>query len=158
MTASNQADNLWPFFPVFFVGMWMFVCFIISQLGWRAFSNRYPAPVRPPGRVYVSSAMWFGNIFASYRNAASVVFTDAGIYFYVLFLFRAFHPPFLVPWESLRHVEKKKGFLRQRYRLDIEDSAGKIHLQLPTTIEKDLFRFYMGPRGKELRGGWNFER
>ncbi len=136
-----HAAEFWPFFPVFFVGMWLFVSFIISQTGWRSFSNRYPVRTRPPGRVYVSPSSRFGNIFASYRNVIRVVFTDAGVYFYVSFLFRAFHPPFLVPWASVRRVEKQDGIFCKRYRLDIEDAVGEMHVLLPKKIEDDLSKY-----------------
>jgi hypothetical protein len=142
--SPSHADELWPLFPLFFVGLWVVVCFFISQMGWRAFSNRYPMQSRPAGRAYLSPTIRFGNIFASYRNAAGVIFTDAGVYFYVMFLFRAFHPPFLVPWESVRSVQKKEGFFGRRYRLEIKDAAGEIHVLLPKRIEEDLTRYYKG--------------
>ena len=122
--------------------MWILVNFIISRMGWRSFASRYPAPSRPPGRVYVSQSSWFGSIFACYRNVVRVVFTDAGVYFYAMFLFRAFHPPFLVPWASVRGVGKKDGFFHRGYRLDIEDAAGKIHVLLPEKVADDLFGHY----------------
>ena len=59
-----------------------------------------------------------------------------------MFLFRAFHPPFLVPWASVRRVEKLEGFFCQRYRLDIEDAAGKIHVLLPKKVENVLFKHH----------------
>jgi hypothetical protein len=128
--------------PLFFLGMWTLVVFVVSHMGWRSFSNRYPAQSQPPGQAYSSPSSWFGSIFASYRNVVRVVFTEAGVYFYTMFLFRAFHPPFLVPWASIRRVEKKNGLWGQRYRLDVEDAAGEIHVLLPTTVEADLFRYH----------------
>ena len=140
--SPSHVDEFWPFFPVLFVGMWLLVSFIISHLGWRSFSSRHAMQTRPPGQAYVSPSSWFGSIFASYRNVVRVVFTDAGVYFYAMFLFRAFHPPFLVPWASVLKVEKRDSFFGQRYRLDIEDAAGEIHVLLPTKIEGDLFRYH----------------
>jgi hypothetical protein len=92
--------------------------------------------------AYNSPSSWFGIIFACYRNVVRVVFTDAGVYFYAMFLFRAFHPPFLVPWQSVKRVEKKEGFFGHRYRLDIEDAAGEIHVRLPGKAGHDLFKYY----------------
>jgi hypothetical protein len=139
--SSSHPVDFWPFFPFVFIGMWILVSFIISHMGWRSFSSRYPAASRPAGRVYSSPSSWFGTIFASYRNVVRVVFTNAGIYFYAMFLFRAFHPPFLVPWASVRRVEKKDGFFLRGYRLDIEDPVGEIHVLLPKKVEDDLFRY-----------------
>ena len=53
---------------------------------------------------------------------------------------RAFHAPFMVPWTSVRRVEKKTGLL-PRYRLDIEDAAGEIHVTLPAKAEYELLKY-----------------
>jgi hypothetical protein len=140
--SSSHLANFWPFFPFFFIGMWILVSFIISRMGWRSFSRRYPAGSRPAGRAYLSLSLWFGSIFASYRNVVRVVFTDAGIYFYPMFLFRAFHPPFLISWASVRRVEKKNGFFFRGYRLDIENAAGEIHVLLPEKVKDDLCKYH----------------
>lgn len=141
-SSAPQAHDFWPFFPLLFVSGWIAVSFIISHTGWRSFSSRYPARSRPPGRVYTSPLSWFGSIFISYRNVVRIVFTDTGIYLYALFLFRAFHPPFLVPWASVRRVVKRDGFLFRGYQLDIEDAAGEIHVLLPRKVEDELFRYH----------------
>jgi hypothetical protein len=46
----------------------------------------------------------------------------------------------LVPWASVRRVEKKTGLI-PRYRLDIEDAAGEIHVTLPAKVEHELLRY-----------------
>jgi len=139
---EQQSQQFWPFFPVYFVCVWLCVGFIISRMGWHSFAARYPAQNRPNGRAYNSPSSWFRIIFACYHNVVRVVFTDAGVYFYAMFLFRAFHPPFLVPWQSVKRVEKKDGVFWPHYRLDIEDSAGEIHVLLPRKVEHDLARYY----------------
>jgi hypothetical protein len=111
-------------------------------MGWHAFATRYPMQARPSGTAYNSPSSWFGIIFACYRNVVRVVFTDAGVYFYAMFLFRAFHPPFLVPWQSVKGVEKMDGFFGPRFRLDIEDAAGEIHVLLSRKVENELHRYY----------------
>jgi hypothetical protein len=110
-------------------------------MGWNSFAVRYPAQTRPEGTAHNSPSAWFGTFLARYSNVVRVVFTDAGVYFYAQFLFRAFHPPFLVPWESVKRIEKKRLLFWFRYRMDIEDSAGEIHLILPVNIERELIRY-----------------
>ncbi len=141
MIAATNTIPGWAF-PIFFAGMWVFVGFFISQSGWRGFAERYAAGDRPDGTAYTAPRAWFGSIFASYNNVARVIFTDRGIYVYAMFLFRAFHPPFLLPWESVKKVEKKKGFFTDSYRMDIEDTPGELHLLLPENVENDLFKYY----------------
>lgn len=136
-----QSHDVFPFFPVFFVFMWVSVSFIISRFGWKSFATSYPIKVRPAGYAYNSPFVRFGNIIANYRNVVRVIFTDKGIYFYVFFMFRAFHSPFLVPWDRVKRIERKNGFFWSRYRIDIEDAAGEIHVILPLSIEPDLIKF-----------------
>jgi hypothetical protein len=77
--AQSPIEEFWPVLP--FIGMWVSVCFIISKMGWRSFSQRYAWHTRPTGRVYTSPSSQFGSVFASYRNVVRVVFTAEGIYF-----------------------------------------------------------------------------
>jgi hypothetical protein len=137
-SSQSQTNELWPLLPVFFIGLWVFVSFTISRMGWNSFAERYPALTRPRGMAYRSPSTWFGSIFARYGNVVHVIFTDAGVYFYTSFLFRAFHPPFLVPWESVKRVEKKRVLFWSRYRIDIQDSSGEIHVILPVSVENVL--------------------
>ncbi len=130
-----------PLFLLFFAGMWVFVGFTISRAGWSSFAARYPASTRPTGKTYVSPNTRFGNYVARYSNVVRVTFTDAGVYFQVLFLFRAFHPPFLVPWTSVKRIEKKKVLFWTRYQMDIDDEPGQIHVILPASIEHDLPKY-----------------
>jgi len=136
--SQSRADQLWPLLPFCFIGLWVFVGFIISRLGWASFAQRYPTRGRPMGIAYRSSSTWFGGLFARYGNVVHVIFTDAGIYFFTSFLFRAFHSPFLVPWESIKRIEKKTGLFWSSYRIDIEDAVGRIRVTLPTSVENAL--------------------
>ena len=146
MLLSNSPPPLLllPLFPLFFVGMWMLVTFIISNFGWRAFAQQYRCDVRPEGTVYRSPRAMFGSLFASYNNVVRVIFTESGVYFYPLFLFRAFHPPFLLPWSSVKQVEKRERWYGNSYQMEVVDPAGKISLMLPTKVEGELFSFYRG--------------
>jgi hypothetical protein len=135
----TSADALfWALFPVGFVGLWLLVGFAVSRGGWHRFASRHPAPSRTPGRCHTAPWASFGSVFSSYRNVVRVVFTDAGIHVHALFLFRAFHRPFLVPWTSVRRVERQDRVRFRGYRIDVEDVAGEIHLLLPVAVEDDL--------------------
>ena len=139
-TSSQPPPDFWLILPFFFVGMWLLVSLVISHTGWRSFSSRYASQVRPPGTAYNSPSSWFGSL-GRYHNVVRVIFTDAGVYFYVLFLFRAFHPPFLAPWHSVKRVEKKDGWFGRYYWLEIASDAGRVRLRLPRRIESDLLRY-----------------
>ena len=127
-------------FPFFFAAIWLLVGFISSRQGWRSFANRYGHPTRPAGTAYSSPQSLFGAL-ARYNGVVRVIFTDAGLYCYVMILFRAFHPPFLLPWPSVKRVEKKDSFFGSYYWLEIEDPAGNFRMRLPAKIEPDLKRY-----------------
>ena len=128
-------------FPFLFIAIWLVMGFFLSRTGWKAFADCYPAPDRPSGKAYQSRAAQF-NDWAHYKsNTVRIILTDTGVYFSVLLLFRTFHPPFLVPWESVKRIQKKKIFFWHSIQIDVEDPVGKICVLLPTNIEEELLRY-----------------
>jgi len=118
-------------FPFYFIGVWVLVGFIISRMGWHSFAQKYASATRPPGRSFNCRSAWFGSIFASYRNVLRVVFTAEGIYIYPMVLFRAFHPPFLVPWDKVVGVaSRRQWFFGTRHELEVQDGSDEIHIIL----------------------------
>jgi hypothetical protein len=151
-TPPSPLPSFWPVFLLLFVGMWVLVCFLISLCGWRSFAARYPAPIRPAGKSFHCSRAQFGSL-SSYNNVVRVILTDNGIYFSVSFLFRAFHPPFLLPWESVKSVEKQEGFfIGSYYLLEAQESAGRIRVRLPPRVKEDLSRYPIPDRDRSLKG------
>jgi hypothetical protein len=142
-TPAQLPQDFWLYLPFLVVGCWLTISFVVS-LGWQAFATRYRAGTRPAGKAHTAVTARIGwSPFSSYKNVVKVVFTKEGVYFYVLFLFRPFHSPFLLPWESVRSVEKKDGFLLgKRYIVDVGDDAGWSHLWLRGKVEQDLLRYY----------------
>ncbi len=135
----------WREIALGFIGAWLFISFCISQTGWSSFARRHRARTRPPGRTHRATNSWFRGPFSAYGNLISVVFGETGIHVRVVFLFRPFHPPFLVPWASVSRVEKKFGFFGQQYRVDIHDDAGQLHMIVPRSARDDLMAHYRKP-------------
>jgi hypothetical protein len=142
--SSEQFVHESPYFPVLggllFVAFWLLINLLVSRVGWHAFAAQHPAPTRPPGGTWASPFTSFGLLRSHYTYCVRVVFCDAGIYFSTSLLARAFHAPFLVPWASLKRVEAKTGLL-PRYRLEIEDAAGEIHVTLAAKAKHELLRY-----------------
>lgn len=107
--------------------------------GWSSFAKRYPAPTQPPGKAHTLSGWTYCNVHWNARGLRVIV-TDAGIYFYMLFYRRLAHPPFLVPWESVKGVKKEGGFMGEYSVLEIEDAAGRLKLDLSEEIAHELAR------------------
>ena len=129
-------------FPLSFVALWVGVIFIISHAGWRKFAERYPAPPAAAGAVYLLRRAQFGSLLGSYRNVVQVRFTEAGMRFSVLFLFRPFHPPFLLPWTSVKKVEPRDFLFVHWLRVTIDDACGTIRMLLPAKAESERRRYF----------------
>jgi hypothetical protein len=146
MNNTVHFRDLLPILIPFFVAAWCAVSYMISRLGWRRFSARYPASGRPDGKAYPVSVINFGSLRSTmYRNTARIIITRRGIYFYMLFLFRMFNPPFLVPWSSVTSVSQPGGLINSYCEIVINDQAGSIYLLVHKKAEKDLFTYYKRP-------------
>lgn len=109
--------------------------------GWNSFAKRYRAKHRPPGGGHDVISGWILK-FHSSGNGLQVIFSDDGIYLYKKFPFRIGSPPLLVPWKSVKSVQKGQGLFGEYYIVEIEDPAGSFLLNLPKTIENDLSKYY----------------
>lgn len=84
-------------------------------------------------------------LFGSYRNVVRVIPTDTGLYFYTMFLFRAFHRPFLLPWERVTSIVTVRSFFITRLRLRATDGAGSIDMLLPKKFAEALQEHVTAP-------------
>jgi hypothetical protein len=123
-----------------FAALWLGVCFGVAGSGWNAFARRYATTVVPPAksRYFTARSARLGGLFSSYRNVVRVVFLPAGIHFSVMFLFRAGHPPFMMPWAGVVRAEYKSSFLAKRFELEIQEPAGRIRLWLSPAAEEAM--------------------
>lgn len=129
-----------------FIGAWLGVTFLISRFGWAGFARRYRSPARPPGQSFHATHLRFRLFLAGYRNAVKVVPTEAGLHVRTIFLFRAFHDPFLIPWSSVRRIEQRRGRFLGGSFVEVEDTAGKIRLMLPQAFAARAAQFHDAPR------------
>jgi hypothetical protein len=122
----------------FFAIMFVVISFLDAHAegGWSSFAKRYRAQTRPAGKAYSLPGWTYCNVHCNARGLR-VIFTDTGIYFSMLFYRRLAHPPFLIPWESVKGIKKEHG----RSVLEIEDTAGKIRLDLSHELEHVLARY-----------------
>jgi len=135
-------QDLRVFFPLTLLGAWLGGCLLLSCMGWLWFGRKYRAKVRPAGKAHRVPWVKF-ELFGWYRNLVWMVFAPEGIYFHPPIVVRLFHPPFLLPWTSVRRVKKKGGFVPNRNLLvDIEDAEGPIRLCLSKAAQEDFFKYY----------------
>lgn len=129
-----------------FAGTWLGATFLISRFGWTGFAKRYRSPERPPGESFHATHFRFRLFLAGYRNAVKVVPAEAGLHVRTVFLFRAFHDPFLIPWSSVRRIEQRSGWFLGGSFVEVEDPAGTIRLMLPQAFAARASRFSDAPR------------
>jgi hypothetical protein len=138
-----QPPDYWTFCIIIFC--FAFIVVLLSLInsqfsGWNSFAKRYPTQIRPSGNSYRGSMYYFGKMLF-YPRGVRVIFTNGGIYFYMMFLSRVGHQPFLLPWESVERFRKCYGFFENYYLLEINDAVGKVHLDLPKGIEAELSKW-----------------
>lgn len=131
---------------VCFIGMWLGTTFLISRFGWAGFAKRYRSPGRPSGESFHATHLRFRLFLAGYRNAVKVVPTEAGLHVRTIFLFRAFHDPFLIPWSSVRRIEQRSGRFFGGSFVEVEDPAGPIRMMLPQAFATRAAEFPAAPR------------
>jgi hypothetical protein len=136
--------DFWVFVVIIFSGIFLFVLVSLADAqaagGWASFAKRYPAHIRPAGNAYSVSSWRYCNLYDNGFFGGlwlRVIFTDSGIYCFKTFHRRFAHPPFLLPWASVKRIEKGNEFV-----VEVEDAAGVLSLYLPRKVEYDLFRYY----------------
>lgn len=93
-------------FPIFFIGMWILVTFVIAKMGWVALVENYQFDDTFTGeKIGLISASINS---ANYKNSLILKYNDEGIYLKPIFLFRLFHKPVLIPWKEIKDIRDKK--------------------------------------------------
>jgi hypothetical protein len=129
-------ETFWRFFPLFFAALWLGISLFISWIGgWQKLARRYSTSEKITGvRFWMRSAgMRWG---ASYRGCLNLGAAPQGLYLSVFPLFRAGHPPLLIPWSDISITRVKWIFLdsaRLEFR-EVPDVPLFISLRLATRV------------------------
>lgn len=93
-------------FPIFFGGLWVGVCFLISALGgWSRLAVHYESQSTFRGKTwhFQSARLWLAN----YNGCLTIGADNSGLYLKVFPLFRVGHPPLLIPWYDVTTTQHK---------------------------------------------------
>lgn len=91
-------------FFLFFVTAWIAICLILSRFsGWSHLADTFRLTQPFTGRKWRFRSASFRR-FTSYSNALTIGASSAGLYLAVFPLFRAGHPPLLIPWQHVRKL------------------------------------------------------
>lgn len=91
-------------FPIFFVGMWSGVCYLIGAIGgWQGLARKYETTKDTQlDQKFTGEYGKFG--ISNYKYTLTVGFSNNGLFFATNPLFRIGHPPMLIPWSAIRII------------------------------------------------------
>jgi hypothetical protein len=105
-------------FPIFFVGMWLFVGMILSHVsGWASLAERYAATGRPTGRRLWGQVVSIGSV--NENGVTGMIVTPQGLYLSANPLFRFGRRSLLIPWQAVSYVSERKIFWWHSFKLDL---------------------------------------
>ncbi len=134
-------------FPVFFIGMWVFVSFLLSLFGgWRNLGSIYLADGNFAGEKFYFQSLKMG--FVNYNSCVNIGVNENSIYISVFPIFRVGHPPLRIPLSEIQGKEYKGWFFRY---VNIKAARAK-----DTNIK--LFKKQADRIEQITKGTWQYER
>jgi hypothetical protein len=119
-------------FVIAFVGLWSFVCVLLSHIGgWASLAEHYRCQEPFLGscwRMQRGEFRWF----IAYNNCLMVGADPRGLFLGVFVLFRLGHPPLFIPWRDIS-VSRRKFVWIKRVRFVLGHDV-----QIPFTISDRL--------------------
>jgi hypothetical protein len=100
-----QFEEILPLlFPIFFIGMWIVVSFLLAVIGgWSRLAGYYQSQAEFTGKKWHFQSGRLG--LTSYRNCLIIGSNYDGLFLAVFPLFRVGHPPLLIPWSDIATAE-----------------------------------------------------
>ena|SRR5690606_17034734 len=122
------------FFPIFFVGFFFLVLYILSKSAWAHLADtyRYDRDFRGK-KVGITSVRING---VSYNNCILLRFNHEGFYLRPVFVFRIFHPGVMIPWTEVQTVRDKKILFVKLKELVIGNPAVTVIQMRPITVSR----------------------
>jgi hypothetical protein len=125
-------ELLLAFAPLFFVGLWVTICLVLSLLGgWRRVAHQYPGRTSPSGKCFRMQSGSFG--WVNYGNCLNIQTSAEGIDVAIMLPFRLGHPPLFIPWEAVENPRVRKFLCLSSVRFDI-GSPRVATIELPTKV------------------------
>jgi len=135
-------------FSIFFVVLWVTMCGVLAfTSGWFGLSKRLAGrlPVTSGSSSFQSGAMGNRYFPVSYGNCLFVKVGPAGIGISILWLFRVFAPPIVIPWQLVQSVEPRPWWrfggvtitLRGHWaRLTLRGRAGRLVREMYAHVQE----------------------
>jgi hypothetical protein len=101
-------------FPIYFIGLWLFVGKIISLFGgWNKLSAQYRWENTPTPTRWLRFQSMGLNSLTTYRHCMDIGFCETGLVLKPFILFRFGHPPLFFRWEELSLEDVKRFFVAE---------------------------------------------
>lgn len=128
---------LWALFPLFFVGMWLLVSFLLASMGgWRALAQHYIASSPFDGRRFRFRSAQLGG-YVNYGGCLTLGAGPSGLYLAVLPFFRMAHPPLIIPWSDIA-AREARSWLFSAIELEFAKAPGA-SVRLSRRLAQALF-------------------
>jgi hypothetical protein len=136
---TEEANELpvwfWPLFPVFFVGMWCTVAYLLALMsGWRRLAAHYAADMPTGGQRFRFRSARTGLV--RYNHCLNFAATPAGLHLWLLLPFRLGSPPLLVPWADLSAAPVRE-FLSSAIALKFA-RAPSVRMRISTALGEQI--------------------
>lgn len=117
--------------PFLFVGWFVCVIFILSRLKWAKLAEFYRHTGDFNGKDLGIISAKVGMI--NYNNVIRASYSQEGLHFRLMFIFKLFHPPLLIPWNKIISTRERKFLFAKMTELNVE--GGNILIKR-STFEK----------------------
>jgi hypothetical protein len=117
--------------PLLLIALCTAAVVIVSRLGWRRFARRYPDTARTAdGTAFTATLVRFFSPLRSRRDSVRVTLSRGGLHFANVRPRPWSQGGFAVPWTSVAAVLRRHGPSGLRYRIEIDDPAGRILVKI----------------------------
>lgn len=137
-------DATWPIlaflvvFPIVWYAIASFAMFVLSFGGWRALGEKYRFEGEIPEPNYRFVTVWT-SILGRYNRGMHISLTPRGLIVRPFILFRAAHPPLLLPWDMLKSARQQTLLFFSFAELKFDDGQRNIEIHAPLEILKDTY-------------------
>lgn len=145
LTLNYALHHPWFFTVVPF--FWALQCGVQSYFaGWLRMAKRFGVAALSrkarPMRFATGFFTTYRGLPVSFRNCLHLDVDESGIRFSVFFLWRWFHPPFVLPWEAIEGMSRERYFMVPHTVIHVRGEKARIRVALKagTALEEAYAR------------------
>jgi hypothetical protein len=122
-------------FPIFFIGLFSLVSFLVSQMGWQRLARCYAAAAVPATLDRMLLAYVRIGV-ANYKNVVRAGVAPEGLWLNTWKIFFIGHPPLCIPWSAFGPVRAQKFLWTTSYVTDVDCGGSSVRF----TFSSDRLR------------------